>query len=121
MRAPLDRVIVVRPKPVKESSGGVVLPESSERRVFHGRVVAVGPTVETACVGDVVVFEAGGDTVDWGQLGSYHQRMGDRIVSLTEGMIHFALEDEEVEAIGLDVPTLEDAQELFRGAARYAT
>lgn len=52
-----DRM-VVRRSTVKETAGGIVLPDTQKQRPVTGTVVCIGPEVSDYEVGDVVLFMA---------------------------------------------------------------
>ncbi|XP_055588591.1 10 kDa heat shock protein, mitochondrial-like [Uranotaenia lowii] len=78
----LNRVLVQRAEPIKESKGGIVIPETSQEKMMEAMIVAVGPgprNPETGknmapCVspGDrVLIPKYGGTKVDLGDGKEY--------------------------------------------------
>jgi chaperonin GroES len=61
IRMTADRILVVSPKEIgdRKSRGGILIPatvDSESKKAVWGEVVAVGPLVRTAEVGDLVLF-----------------------------------------------------------------
>ncbi|CAN5898883.1 co-chaperone GroES [soil metagenome] len=61
IRMTADRILVMSPKELgdRKSRGGILIPatvDSETKKAVWGEVVAVGPTVRTAEVGDLVLF-----------------------------------------------------------------
>jgi chaperonin GroES len=61
IRMTADRILVMSPKEIgdRKSRGGILIPatvDSETKKALWGEVVAVGPMVRTAEVGDLVLF-----------------------------------------------------------------
>ena len=58
-----DRVVVTREPNETESPGGIVLPEGATEKPQLGDVLACGPNVKQASIGDRVLFSPYAETV----------------------------------------------------------
>ena len=56
MKAVKDRIIVLSDKKIKVTKGGIYIPDTAEQRDHSGVVVAVGPDVIQAKVGDKILY-----------------------------------------------------------------
>ena len=54
-----DRVVVERIDPEAKSAGGIIIPDTAQEKPSQGEIIAVGPGVTDAKVGDRVVAYTG--------------------------------------------------------------
>ena len=56
LRATEDNIIIERTIPVKQSSGGIILPDQSQYRQGEAKVIDVGPRCYDVKVGDYIIY-----------------------------------------------------------------
>ena len=96
-----DKIIVEVMKPSK-TSGGLILPSTSNEPQSYGKVISVGETITTISMGQIVVFhpKAGMDLV-----------MDSRLIKVLKyGEIYGILKDDKTEAL-LDIVTIGKSNE----------
>ncbi len=52
-----DRVVAVKEQSASRTTSGLYLPEHAKEKPVTAKVVAVGPTVKTLKVGDMIVYK----------------------------------------------------------------
>ncbi|XP_060520612.1 10 kDa heat shock protein, mitochondrial-like [Cylas formicarius] len=74
-----NRILVKRADPLKESKGGIVLPENPKSRISRGTVIAVGPGTRTENGKQIPVCLKPGDEVILPDYGGTRVEMEDEV------------------------------------------
>lgn len=57
-----DRILVLRKDPEAVTQGGIVIPDTSQKKTQSGIIQTIGPSVQALKVGDEVIFQSYGFT-----------------------------------------------------------
>lgn len=109
-----DHVIVALPEPIRQTDGGLIIPELSKQVYYYGRVISVGEDCRHTIDGEFANYDTiEGAMIIFDKLGSQPltfdslSKANMLLVVVREGSIYCTVDEKTVKALGLREPPQE--------------